>query len=380
MKKMQWLARHRYFIDFTLSSLLRRKGKNISLVMVYGTIVFLISSVLFFTGAVRNEAEAVLQYTPELIVQKLMTGRHDLIPLEYIEKIRTIRGVRNVEARLWGYYFHKASGANYTVMATDGYGLGQDEAVIGSGVARTWETVRDNTLYFRDAAAHPLILKIKNILSADQDMVAADLILVTEQTFRKLFGVPQGFATDLVASVRNPREAQTVAEKLSALLPDTRPVLKNEILRTYQSLFDWRSGYVLVLLSGSMLAFFIFAWDKATGLSAEEKAEIGILKALGWDTADILKLKFWEGLVICLSAFLTGVITAYIHVFFAEAPLFEHALKGWAVLYPSVSLRPEFGAYQLAVIFILTVMPYIFATIVPAWRVAITDPDTVMRQ
>lgn len=377
---MKWIERHRYFMDFTISSLLRRKGKNISLVMVYATIVFLIASVLFFASAIRKEAETVLQNTPELIVQRLVIGRHDLIPLDYIETIQSIPGVRDVRGRLWGYYFHQASGANYTVMATNDFKIESDEALIGSGVARTWETIREKQLYFRDAERNPFILKIKDVLSADQDLVSSDLILVTEDTFRRLFGVPPGLATDLVASVRNSREAETIAEKLYVLLPDTRPILKNDILRTYQSLFDWRSGYVLVLLSGSMLAFFIFAWDKATGLSAEERSEIGILKALGWDTADILKLKFWEGLIICLSAFLLGVIAAYIHVFLAHAPFFEHALKGWAVLYPAVKLKPEVSFYQLAVIFALTVMPYTFATIVPAWRVSIMDPEKVMRQ
>lgn len=377
---MKWLSRQRYFIDFTLSSLLRRKGKNISLVLVYATVVFLIASVLFFASAIRKEAETVLHDTPELIVQRLMAGRHDLIPLKYIETVKSIRGVRGVKARFWGYYFHQASKANYTVMAADDLSLKNNEAVVGSGVARTWGTVRENRLYFRGLQGEPLILNIKDELDADHDLVAADLILVSEETFKDLFGIPEGYATDLVASIRNPSEAVTIAEKLAVLLPDTRPVLKNDILRTYQSLFDWRSGYVLVILSSSIFAFCIFAWDKATGLSADEKSEIGILKALGWDTADILKLKFWEGLVVCLSAFLLGVIGGYIHVFFADATFFEHALKGWAVLYPSFKLRPQVNPFQVAVIFALTIIPYTLATIIPAWKVSVMDPDRVMRQ
>jgi ABC-type lipoprotein release transport system permease subunit len=314
-----------------------------------------------------------------MVIQKMMAGRHDLIPLDYADKIKGIRGVRDVQGRLWGYYYHQASGSNYTVMTTDDYPLKGDEAVIGNGVLRTWGTVRENQLYFKSYKGDPLILKIKNVLSADTDLISSDLILTTESSFRQIFGVPEGFATDLTATIRNQNEASTISEKVVTLLPDTRPVLREDILRTYRSLFDWRSGYVLVLLSGAFLAFLIFAWDKATGLSGEEKAEIGILKALGWDTTDILLLKFWEGLVICLTAFAAGVIAAYIHVFFASAPLFEHALKGWAVLYPSFKLNPEINSYLLAVVFALTVLPYVLITIVPAWRVAITDPDAVMR-
>ncbi len=33
----------------------------------------------------------------------------------------------------------------------------------------------------------------------------------------------------------------------------------------------------------------------------------------------------------------------------------------------------------MATLFFLTVVPYTVATVVPAWRAAITDPDAVMR-
>jgi ABC-type lipoprotein release transport system permease subunit len=265
-------------------------------------------------------------------------------------------------------------------MATGDFPIKDGETIIGDGVLRTWGTIRENRLFFKAYDGEPVTLKIVNSFSADTDLVSSDLILVTESAFRRVFGVPDGFFTDLAAGIRNLNEAPTIAEKVVALLPDTRPVLKEEIKRTYSSLFDWRSGYIIVLLSGAVLAFLIFAWDKATGLTARERAEIGILKALGWDTSDILLLKFWEGLVICLTAFLGGVIAAYIHVFMASAPLFDHALKGWAVLYPSFELSAAINFYQLSIVFALTVLPYVLITIVPAWRASTIDPDAVMRQ
>jgi ABC-type lipoprotein release transport system permease subunit len=342
--------------------------------------VFLITSVMFFANAIRREADAVLAGAPEMIIQKVIAGRHDLIPISYAEKVKSIRGIRKVKTRLWGYYFHQGSGSNYTLMATDDFPLKEGETIIGDGVLRTWGTIRKNQLFFKAYDGKPVTLKIVNSFSADTDLVSSDLILMSESTFRRITGVPAGFATDLALTIRNLKESPTIAAKVVALLPDTRPVLREEIRRTYTSLFDWRSGYIIVLLSGAVLALFIFALDKATRLSAEEKAEIGILKALGWDTSDILILKFWEGLVVCLTAFVVGVASAYIHVYLASAPLFEHALKGWAVLYPAFKLNPDVNFYQLAVVFSLTVLPYVLITIVPAWRVSVTDPDAVMRQ
>ena len=59
--------------------------------------------------------------------------------------------------------------------------------------------------------------------------------------------------------------------------------------------------------------------------------------------------------------------------------LFEPVLKGWAVIYPEFRLVPFVDAYQIAVLFFLTVVPYTVSTIVPSWRAATIDPDAVMR-
>lgn len=90
-------------------------------------------------------------------------------------------------------------------------------------------------------------------------------------------------------------------------------------------------------------------------------------------------MKFWEGTVISLSSFLMGILLAYLHVFFTPVILFAPVLKGWSVLYPSFKLVPYIDAYQVATLFFLAVVPYTIATIVPSWRAATIDPDSVMR-
>ncbi len=349
------------------------------MLLVYTFVVFLVASVIFFSGAIRRQAVSLLENAPEMIVQRTVAGRHEVISYAYADRIAEVLGVRGVAPRLWGYYYHMGSQSNYTLMVPEEFRHSPDAAVVGAGVIRTWGTMKEGQLYFKGYDGTPVVLTIADTFEGETDLVASDLILVAESTFRQICGVPEGFATDLAVTIRNPRECPTIAEKIAFMLPDTRPILREEMQRTYSAIFDWRSGYVIVLLSGAVAAFFIFAWDKATGLSAQEKTEIGILKALGWDTADVLAMKFWEGVFISLSAYLLGIVLAYLHVFAASGVLFEHALKGWAVLYPRFRLEPVVSAPHLAVLFFFTVLPYTFITIVPTWRVATTDPDMVMR-
>jgi len=377
---MQWIDRNRNFINFTLASLLRRKGKNLSLLLVYTLVVFILSSVIFFSVAIRHEAKEVLQSAPQLVVQRMVAGRYELMPETYIEKISGIRGVGKIKSRLWGYYYHPASQANYTILTDYEFEHGDDSAVVGNGVMRTWEPREPKQLYISTHDGDLAILSVAGLIKPETELMSADLIVVSVAAFRNIFGIPEGMVTDLALTVRNETECPIIAEKINFALPDTRAVSREEMIRTYSALFDLRSGYIVVILSMSVLAFFIFAWDKATGLSAQEKAEIGILKALGWDTADVLLMKFWEGAIISVTAFLSGVMLAYLHVFLAHATLFEHAMKGWATLYPDFTLKPTVDLFQLATLFFLTVFPYSLITILPTWRAASADPDAVMRQ
>ena len=374
-----FLERQKYLIDYTLAALLRRKTRNLGLLLVYTLLVFLFASVLLLGQGLRREAAALLQDAPEVIVQRLVGGRHDLLPATWLDTLRRIRGVSAVQGRLWGYYYDPAIKANYTLMVAPERGLAADEIVIGAALARVRQLGVGDYLGLRAASGQPLPLKITGVLDSASELLSADLLLLSETGYRRIFNLPPDVYTDAVLTVRNPREARTVAEKIALALPDSRPILRAEILRTYDAVFNWREGLLFVVLGTLALAFMILAWDKAAGLSAEEKREIGILKAIGWETGDILRMKLWEGALISLTAFLTGYGLAYWQVFHGSARLFAPVLKGWAVLYPDVRLTPTLDLQQVLVLLSVTVLPYIGATLIPIWRAATADPDAVMR-
>ena len=374
-----WIEKNRSILDFTLSSLLRRKGKNLSLFAVYTLVVFMLGSAMFLTQAMKREASLILKDAPEIVVQRMLGGRYDPIPMDYVEKLRKIRGVISAASRLWGYYYDPAVGANYTLMVPRNGVPPGGQIIIGNGVSRSRMVYRGDILSFRGFDGISRNFTVEGDISPESELVSADLILMAEVDFRELFGFPAALATDIVVTVRNKKELLTIARKVAELFPDTRPIIRDEMVRTYDSVFDWRGGIIVILLSMALLAFVIFAWEKGSGLSADEKREIGVLKAIGWETSDVIAVKAYEGLLISFFSFTVGSLTAYGHVFFFSAFLFVPALKGWSVLYPDFRITPFIDPYQVAVLFFLTVVPYTVATIVPSWRAAIIDPDSVMR-
>ena len=384
------MTKHIKIIEYALSSLLRRKYKSLALIAAFTLTVAALASILFLTTSLKIEASHVLASAPDLIVQKTAAGRHDLIPIEYTKMIRKIPGVGAVSSRYWGYYYDALTEANYTILgAEDGAGtlellegrlpVRSGECAVGAGVAEVRGTESGGELILVNSRNTGVLFEVVGVFQAASSMLTNDLIVLTNDAINGFFGFPPDRATDIAVEVYNSNEVQTIASKVKRILPDSRPITKSELVRTYDMVFHWRSGMMLTLFSAAVIAFCILAWDKATGISAEEKQEIGILKAIGWDTSDVLALKFWEGLIIAMTSFLAGIIAGFVHVFFFDASILAPVIKGWSVLFPNFHLTPHIDAYQVFIMGFLTVTPYVASTIIPAWKAAITDPETVMR-
>ncbi len=382
--------RYLKILEYTLSALIRRKAKNLSLVLVYAFTIAALASVLFLTNALKFEAVSSLEAAPDIIVQRVSGGRHALIETSAVAAIQNLPGIKQVVPRVWGYYYDSLIKANLTLIGLSGnppelsllegrLPQQDDECAIGAGVVQAFGPGVGDLLVLEDARKDRREYKITGTFSSSSSLLTNDLAILTEPALRAFFDLSEELATDLSVTVYNPREVKTLAKKISYHLPGSRPITRDEVRHTYDSLFNWRSGMMLVVSIAALIAFCILAWDKATGINAEERQEIGILKALGWETSDVLLSKFWEGLVISLTAFLLGVIVAWIHVFVFSAPLLTPLLKGWSVLFPDFKLVPAIDLYQLFVLAVLTIIPYLACTLVPSWRVASTDPDQVMR-
>ncbi len=384
------MIRHLKIIDYAITSLWRRKYKSLAIIIAFTIIVTALASILFFSSSLKIEAAHVLDSAPDLIVQRIIGGRHDLIPIEYTDKIKNIPGVGTVSQRYWGYYYDPLTGANYTIQGVEGntqtlqlldgrLPSENDECAIGAGVAAIKKNGTGGELILVDSSNTGVLYEVVGVFKADSSLLTNDLIVLPNDTVIEFFGYPQGLATDVAVQVYNKNELQTVATKIKRLLPDSRPITRTELVRTYEMVFNWRSGMMLSVFSAAVIAFCILAWDKATGISAEEKQEIGILKAIGWDTSEVLALKFWEGLIISLTSFLLGTIAAFIHVFSFDAFLLARIVKGWSVVFPDFHLTPYLDPYLVFTLGVLTVTPYIASTVIPAWKAAITDPETIMR-
>ena len=391
------LGRFLNILDYALSSLQRKMLKNSGVFAIFALVIFLFASFLLVSRALTDAAQTILATAPDITVQQMSAGRQVSIAASAKTELADIFGIRKIEERIWGYYFDESNGANYTVlglqpMASNGaealpfvLGQGRMPEANERGAVVISEDVRRHlglderkkfSLFRPDLTQVPLTRV--GLFDRKGDILTADLILMNLADARDLFAIPEGFVTDLLVSVANVNEIDTIAVKISERLAGSRVITRKQILKTYKVVFNWRSGLGTICLLTVLGAFVIFAWDKASGLSQEEKKEVGILKILGWQTSDIILLRFCESLSVSLMAFLTGYLLAWMHVVFFDGVLFRPVFLGWSVVRPVFSLVPSFAVSDLLLIFSLSVIPYLCATAVPAWRAATVRADSVI--
>ncbi|HLA39828.1 MAG TPA: ABC transporter permease, partial [Candidatus Glassbacteria bacterium] len=93
---------------------------------------------------------------------------------------------------------------------------------------------------------------------------------------------------------------------------------------------------------------------------------------------DILAVRFWESVIVSGLACLVGMTAAYIHVVYFAASLFRPVLMGWSVLRPELHLLPRLAAGDILLILAFNVIPYLAATVIPAWRSATVPADSAL--
>jgi len=388
-----------FMIGFAINSILRRGVKSFFTLFIFTVLIFLLSSILFISNSIKTELGLTLKSLPEIIVQKIQAGRHTNIELKRVDKLLEFHGVKSAVPRIWGYYYFERAGVNFSVVGIDAFDkqykesfeqitenfdfdeLNQDSSmVVGEGVKKV---LSDN--YYKDyfnfikPDGELEKITIAATFKSSTSLESNDIIIMPKKMVLKIFGMNEKKATDIILSVANPEEIPTIVEKIKNLYPDTRVITQNDLRVSYQNIFDYKSGMFLALFIVSAFTFFMIVYDKASGLSSEEKKEIGILKAIGWKIDDILKEKFYEAFIISFIAFLSAIILALFFVYTLEAPILRDIFTGYSRLKPDFSLPFVFDFQTVALLFFLTIPLYIAAIIIPSWKVASMDADEVMR-
>ncbi len=388
-----------YLIKYAINSILRQKYKTFFIVTIFTFLVFLLTSIFFITNSIRYELDSTVDALPQIIVQKIKAGRHYDIDVDKVDEILELSGVSDAVARVWGYYYFENAGVNFSVVGIDKYENqyknslqsivnkfdfeeSSDEPfmVVGQGVKEVM-----NSSYFKEyfnfikPDGTLKKVNIRGVFDSDTQLESNDMIVMSNETIREIFDIDETKATDIVVKVANPQEVSMVASKIKLMLPDSRIITTQDLKISYQNIFDYKSGVFLALFIVSLFTFFIIIYDKSSGLSSEEKREIGILKAIGWRVDDVLKEKFYESFIISFFSYMLGSTLTFAYVYIFQAPVLREIFVGYSQLKTTFELPFIFDLQTLFLVFFISVPVYVAATIIPSWKVATLEADEVIR-
>jgi hypothetical protein len=105
------MKRHLRIFDHAIATLLQSPARTLVVVSVYSMLVATVVSLVLYVDAHHREADALLASAPEIVVQRIRGGRHELLALDRAAEIREIRGVGAVSPRVWGSRRRLPSGA-----------------------------------------------------------------------------------------------------------------------------------------------------------------------------------------------------------------------------------------------------------------------------
>jgi len=382
-------------LEYTINYILRYRFKNIFVVTVFTLLISLLASIFFIASSLRYEEFVTLDELPEIIVQNQKAGMNRTISEDIIENLLNINGVSSAKGRVWGYYYFDNAQVNFSIVGIDEFEsqesrtiqkivssaeLNSSSIIVGEGVKKLLQKSYYSEYFnFIKPDLELKKLYIASVFDAATELESNDMIVMSKENAREIFGYSENEATDIAVDVINPDEIAQIAIKIQDMYPNTRVITKEDLKVSYQNLFDYKSGVFMALFVVSFFTFFMIIYDKSSGLSSEEKKEIGILKAIGWRVEDVLQVKLYEGLIISAFAYIAGITIALVYVYILQAPLLRDIFLGYSDLKPSFDLIFVLDYEVLLLLFLLTVPLYIAATIIPSWRVATTDADEVMR-
>ncbi len=383
-------------LDFALLFMIKKRFKNSALFFGLFLTVFVFSVVLFTALGIKSQILGSIAKMPEITVQKVIGGRLEPIERDRVYKIADINGVSAVNERVWGYYYfpHRRlqnGGVNLTVIGLDLYldaykdrltqlsydyfdTLEAGEIIITKEVMEVLHRGYFETFFdFYPPEGEKLRIDIGKILDEKIGFEGKDGIFMSNDLARKIFGMPKDKATDIIVKVPNQTEVDTVAQKIGEKFGDVRVVTKDDLYSAYNGMYDYKSGIFLALFIVCLFALFLLIYEKASGMSDEDKKEIATLRAIGWLVEDIIKLKFLEHAILSVFAFITALAAAYLFVYGLNAPLLQELFTGNSELRPELDLHSGTQSLHIAAIVLIGMALYLSIVLIPIWRSAVID-------
>lgn len=380
------------FINLIFLLLHKQKTKYISIFILATLTIFLLSTVIFIKSSLQNEILKTLESHNDFIIQKEFGGRIFDIENQLEDKLRNIYGVKNITKRVYGRYKFLSEDVYFTIIGVDFSNLNKelknlglqnisnDEMIVGFEVDNLLKKYK-YTNYYDFFLPNKEIKKVKiaKVLEKESNIISSDIIILDINLARDILGINRDFSTNIAFDVPNELERANIKQKLQRLDLDLNIIKKEDILKKYETIFNYKGGVFLILYLVVLFAFIMILYQRYSQVSINERKQIAIFKAIGYSVRDIIKIKMSENFVVAFVSYLFGVLLAYFFVFILNAPILKNIfidfsnIKNDFIIYPYI----EFSTFVTLFLFFMVL--FLSSVLIPVWKISAINPYESLR-
>ncbi|MBI4686869.1 MAG: FtsX-like permease family protein [Nitrospirae bacterium] len=374
----------------------RHKLRNIVVILCIVAVVTPFISAIAILEGVKAQSRVSVSEGADIYLTMDMFGRNGIIPIQIADEIKKIDGVIRVAPRIIGRIY--ISGKLSTVLGITGDekpssvnfirgSLPKDgEVVIGRKLADylKLDVGKELSLGVRIAAIidhDPFIMRkmyrVSGVFDSQSGIWASNLVMMNIDEAASMFEM-EDFATDIAVYVR-PGYEVSVSESLQKMNSFFRIQTKGLVKTYVEKGFNAKGGiFAMLYMLAFALAIPAILVTSGFGLS-ERRKEIGVLKATGWHTHEVLEMIFFESIMLALISAPCAFIISFAWVKVLNAPfiaqLFISGIQSMAPFQVPAVFMPLPFVLSFFFALVLTMVGSIYST----WRAAIVPPAEALK-
>jgi ABC-type lipoprotein release transport system permease subunit len=258
------------------------------------------------------------------------------------------------------------------------------EVVIGKGLAKEFRL--QPGVRFSLSVNPSKLFRVAGIFDSDATIWSANLILMSFEDASDFFKI-RGMATDILIYTRlgyAPILAKEIQEKIKAIKADQfetslRVQDKSLIRRYFQRGFNYKAG-VFAALYTVAFALAIPALLIVSGFGqAERRKEIGIIKATGWQTQEVMEMVALENLIISLTSAPLAILMAMAWLKLFNGAFIAQFFIAEIGLMAPFPVPSRFLPLPCILAFLFAIVLMMSGSLYTTWKTAATPPVEAMR-
>jgi ABC-type lipoprotein release transport system permease subunit len=365
------------------------------LVLCLVAILFPFISAVALLDGVKSQSRISVNEGADIYVTMDMYGRNGVIPIEMVSEIKKIDGVVRAVPRVISRIYISGklavllglpAGEMASLSFVKGALPGSDGILIGRGMAKDLKLDINSNLSIgvRIVAIvnHvPMTLKkeyrVAGIFDPHSGIWSSDLVVMNIEDADSVFEM-DGFATDIAVYVKPGYDA-SVSENLQKLNSFFRIQTKELVKSYFEGGFNIKGGIFVALYTVAFaLAIPAILVSSGFGLS-ERRKEIGILKATGWQTHEVLEMVMFENIVLALISAPLSFVISYIWVKLFNGFFIAQLFIGGIGSVPSFPVPSKFMPIPFLLSIFFSLVLTMVGSIYSAWRAATVPPAEALR-